>query len=272
MFVNHMDDRSVSTVDGDIERKRGLLAKLHHAAYCQHEGHTVAAHCLSDPLCCASKRLFEHMSMCMETRCGVPCCKGSRRVWRHYRKCRHVNGCPLCSVLPSAYTSVGLAPRFLKTDSSSSVTSGGLNMSTGRSPQSSSHSMMTLDTTFEEYSTTAVVTPSKGSGSHQQRRSAVDGKENSNNVSSGFTSASSAGTENNVQIPWDQFQKQHRPQGPPPPTTPPIIKNLQQPQPQQPIPTTRRAESPNDSVSVGSKSIGSHKPPLSPRRPQWALF
>lgn len=280
MFVNHMDDRSVGTVDGDIESKRGLLTKLHHAAYCQHEGYTKDTLCSTDPLCCASKRLFEHMSTCVdEGRCGVPCCKGSRRVWRHYRKCRHVKACPLCSALPSAYTPAGLAPRFLKLSSAVSVGSQAstqMSMSSPHSPPSLLH------TTYEESSTAAVVTPPKNNPRRRQ-----NGKENQNNGHDDDDDddeaiiISSAGSSNSVQIPWDQFQKQRLqgPLPPAPPKTPPINSSgrlQQQAKPRSsnniPTPPTRRADSPNDSTTSSLGSTPKNKPPLSPRRPQWALF
>ena len=241
MFVNHLlDDRSVSTIDGDLESKRSLLTKLYHAAYCTHEGYTQETHCPSDPLCCASKRLFEHMSFCTSPHCGVPCCKSCRRVWKHYRKCRHLKACPLCSVLPSAYTSTGLAPRFLKHSTgggvSTTTTSSSFSLQPKQPYSPTSGESPSLVNTF---ASSAAIIP----GPPKPIR-IVGGKEN--------------GTSH--QIPWDQFQKTK--------ASTPIHKKVIH------APIPRRVESPRTPNSSGGSfsSTSSSKPPLSPRRPAWAIF
>ncbi len=253
MFFNSVDERSTNTIDGDLEAKRSLLTKLHHAAYCLNEGYTQSTLCPSDPLCCASKRLFEHMSCCTDVNCGVPCCKSCRRVWRHYRKCRHVNACPLCSVLPSAYTSVGLAPRFTRLVVSSSMMSERSNAAFAHSTDSS------MNSSFG--STCAVVLPAyKTNGSRQ-----ANGKENTS------VATESSINSTTVQVPSDHLQKQlpSTPTPPTPPTpqqfkTPTTTKKFHTPKP---YPPPRRGDPPKDNPSASST-----KPPLSPRRPQWALF
>ena len=93
----------------DLERNWNKLVKLYHAAHCTYEG---GGDCPNVLYCCASKRLFQHMSTCI-TDCSVPGCKKCRKIWKHYRKCR-LSTCPLCSAVPAHYCRKAWSNRFKK--------------------------------------------------------------------------------------------------------------------------------------------------------------
>lgn len=286
MVVNQLDDRSTSTIDGDLESKRSLLTKLYHAAYCHHEGYSLETHCSADPLCCATKRLFEHMNFCVSSNCGVPRCRDCRRVWRHYQKCDRLQACRLCSVLSTPYSSTGLAPRFARLISRNSVTS----QPSAKSPSSTLWNPPTIPST-------AAVAPKKSSSASPSPVTPppsslkpptivtpprpVDGKENNTTAATASISAvrSSNGNADNIhqsQLSRDAFSKQEQMKKKPkvsPSTSPTnhatnnIINNSNNNSNNRVLrgPAARRAGS-------SPKNSGMSKPPLSPRRPQWALF
>lgn len=271
MFFNHNNDEHSTasrTTDGaDIESKRSLLIKLHHAAYCSHEGYTYDNLCTEDHLCCASKRLFQHMSSCTDSQCDVPCCKNSRRIWKHYRKCRHIKNCPLCCGVPTAFTPEGIAMRFSKLSSTASNVA----IHTAKSPPSSAASVdgFSISNTSGFTSTAAVVSPS-----HR----APGGKESSFDDIGG---GSVLGSNKEAQIPWEDNRQMKVPKQPtsyrqqlipPTPPTPPTYhaNNSLPPKPVTPTPYNVGYRTTTDSPKLGVGA--SHKPPLSPRRPEWALF
>ena len=281
MFVNRWsDERSLSSsVDGaggdNIESKRNLLTKLYHAAYCPLEGYTLETHCQADPLCCASKRLFEHMSCCtsQQNNCGVPCCKSCRRVWRHYRKCRHWRACPLCSVLPAPYSSDGLAPRFLKLSSDASVTSvtsqqTGASISPAQSPPTATTSSPTnngdayslVTNSFPSTAAVAVTPPP----AQKKTRAMAEGKENNT------AAMEDASTSWIQQLPWDSPLRNEQPpqSGNKTPTKRVVVAAETTPTHKIHAPIARRADH--------SRTSNTHnmmmKPPLSPRRPKWTVF
>jgi TAZ zinc finger len=268
MFANTNDDESSlasRTVDGvDFEGKRSLLLKLHHAVYCSHEGYTLDNLCAKDHLCCASKRLFQHMSSCTDSRCDVPCCKTSRKIWKHYRKCRHAQTCPLCSGVGMSFTPEGIAPRFCKF--SSTVSNVAIPMvNSGPSPGLGVDGF-SISTSSGFTSTAAVVSPSRRAP--REMESTPD-------------SVCESTAPPKTHVPWEDNRplnpakqpsayRQHL--IPPTPPTPHSYQNTTNSLPPKlvtPTPynaTLRMAR--NDSPKAGA----SFKPPLSPRRPQWALF
>jgi TAZ zinc finger len=260
MFATgYNDDNSVASrnLDGiDIQSKRSLLKRLHHAAYCSHEGYTVNNLCPRDHLCCAAKRLFMHMSGCNDGRCDIPCCKNSRRIWNHYRKCRHVHNCPICCSVASAFSPEGVAPRFSKLISTESVeaTPGAYaSPSTGASVDSSGAA-----------STAAVVSP------HAPR---APGHRESTNDSVNPKAPISREVHRQPILPKQPAAPRQQVTSPTPPPTSTSThhtNNSLPPKPVTPNPYSAVPRSTNDSPKLVTGAI--QKPPLSPRRPQWALF
>ena len=274
MFANHNnDERSITShsVDGvDIEGKRNLLIKLHHAAYCSHEGYTLDNLCSKDYLCCASKRLFQHMSSCIDSRCDVPCCRNSRRIWKHYRNCRHAQKCPLCSAVGLAFTSQGIAPRFCKL--SSAVSNVTLPMVKSDPSPGVWTDGCSISSSSGFTSTAAVVSPSR-----QEGRAEAKVTPNSVDQSTGTPT---------TRPPWDDhlslgdapkpsssssssaFRQHLIPPTPPTPRSYPPANHSLPPKLVTPTPYHAVPRTATDSPKVGA----GFKPPLSPRRPQWALF
>lgn len=137
--TNHDDD--YVGFDPEISRHRSKLRVLYHAATCPCDG---VSDCPSGIVhCCASKRVFAHIISCtVGNDCDVPGCQHSRRVWRHYRKCRRnrercVNentdsltstNCDICSAVPEIHDALILCNRFRTT----SVFSQGATIGTSR--------------------------------------------------------------------------------------------------------------------------------------------
>lgn len=118
----NLNDTELYILDLELARARSKLKVLFHAATCPCEE-------LSDCTvgvahCCASKRLFAHIITCMAGyECEVPGCQHSRRVWRHYRNCKHnivtaTSGvssntdCVICSAVPVPHDVRILCDRF----------------------------------------------------------------------------------------------------------------------------------------------------------------
>mmetsp|Transcript_10065 Transcript_10065/g.19891 ORF Transcript_10065/g.19891 Transcript_10065/m.19891 type:complete len:391 (-) Transcript_10065:106-1278(-) len=118
------DDDDYYDIDPELARNRSKLRVLFHSATCPCDELSDCP--AGEPHCCASKRLFAHMITCTAGhKCEIPGCQHSRKVWKHYRKCKPVGrnladgatmtttyGCDVCSAVPVSYDVSILCDRF----------------------------------------------------------------------------------------------------------------------------------------------------------------
>ena len=121
--IDNNDDNSDFNLD--VSRHRSKLRVLYHAATCLCDELSYCPAGVNH--CCASKRVFAHIIICAAgDDCDIPGCQHSKRVWRHYRKCRR-NGergadtnsdssskrnCDICSAVPMSHDAIILCKRF----------------------------------------------------------------------------------------------------------------------------------------------------------------
>lgn len=78
-----------------IRRKQKRLLDLYHSAQCKHDD-TIYGPCRSSSSCSLMKRLWRHLSTCIDDRCTVPHCFSSRTVLGHYHRCKN-DSCTICA-------------------------------------------------------------------------------------------------------------------------------------------------------------------------------
>mmetsp|Transcript_3624 Transcript_3624/g.7919 ORF Transcript_3624/g.7919 Transcript_3624/m.7919 type:complete len:259 (-) Transcript_3624:75-851(-) len=125
---NDHDDECYDT-DPEVTRHRSKLRILYHAATCSCDE---LSDCPAGVVhCCASKRVFAHISTCTAGHeCDVPGCQHSRIIWGHYRICRknrkgsilpdgnalgHYH-CGICSAVPLHHDAITFCSRFRTTN------------------------------------------------------------------------------------------------------------------------------------------------------------